>query len=659
MYIEPHKTYAIMKFSLALLFSVCSTILFAQDIEFKPVPSWVNPIESPEKSNFSKYDISSGSYISLYDMQVNLDEEADFMHQTINIISTAGITSASQIYISYDSSYQKIDFHYLYIWRNGKKIDRTEELSFEPLTNENNLDAGIYTGLITAYDILEDIRKDDKIEYAYTLVGDNPIFENSRYRFLPLENNNPVDLLYIRLLTHKNNYWQYRISNKERFEIKEYTEKSHKNLEIEQKDIEACFLEETSPVWHIPYAYFEVSSNKNWEEISNWAASIFTLTKAQDYTEVFNDYVDRTDSKEKQINDVINFVQNDIRYMGIESGIGSIKPYSPNEVLSQRFGDCKDKSLLLVELLKEMGIKEAYPALVSTTMQHGIDNLLPTGHLFDHCIVYFKHDEKPYWIDPTQSSQGGNYTTKVAFDYGKALIVKQGEKSLHEMHINDTISKTIVYETLDISDFNKPGTLKVVTELYGANADFMRNILEYYSLKEVTEQFKSMYAPLFPNIYEEERIRIKDDTENNILTLTEWYILRDLWNEGTGINSQEISTAYEPVNLYSYISYITCDEKKNPIQVPYPSRFVQTTEIKLPNFLFIHMEPETINNPAFRFSKTTKLSDLKTIVLNYNYRAITKEITPQEFLDVCNDMNAILRKINIKLSFPKPKNWKE
>ena len=40
------------------------------------------------------------------------------------------------------------------------------------------------------------------------------------------------------------------------------------------------------------------------------------------------------------MNAVINFVQNDIRYMGIEQGIGSIKPFTPEQVVKQRFGDC-------------------------------------------------------------------------------------------------------------------------------------------------------------------------------------------------------------------------------------------------------------------------------------------------------------------------------
>ena len=45
-----------------------------------------------------------------------------------------------------------------------------------------------------------------------------------------------------------------------------------------------------------------------------------------------------------------------------EVGIGGYRPHPPQQVMERRWGDCKDKALLLVDLLREAGI-EAYPAL--------------------------------------------------------------------------------------------------------------------------------------------------------------------------------------------------------------------------------------------------------------------------------------------------------
>ena len=174
--------------------------LRSQKFEICDVPAWVKNVDPPAGSKVSKYDVSSGVYTSLYNNQINFGEEADFTRCIVNILTHGGVTNASQIYISYDTSYQHLQFHYLYIWRNGKKIDRTNELSLETLNNETGLQSGIYTGLITAYDILEDVRKDDRIEYAYTIFRSNPIFNKKQYRFIPLETESPIDLFSVRIM---------------------------------------------------------------------------------------------------------------------------------------------------------------------------------------------------------------------------------------------------------------------------------------------------------------------------------------------------------------------------------------------------------------------------------------------------------------------------
>ncbi len=47
---------------------------------------------------------------------------------------------------------------------------------FKVLQNEKDLSKFIYSGTYDAFLLLEDVRKGDRIEYAYTIKGDNPIF---------------------------------------------------------------------------------------------------------------------------------------------------------------------------------------------------------------------------------------------------------------------------------------------------------------------------------------------------------------------------------------------------------------------------------------------------------------------------------------------------
>ena len=80
---------------------------------------------------------------------------------------------------------------------------------------------------------------------------------------------------------------------------------------------------------------------------------------------------------------VLQLVQREIRYLGIEVGAGSHAPCAPALVCQRRFGDGKDKALLMVALLEALGV-EAAPALVDTDVDADLlesnDFLPPPPH---------------------------------------------------------------------------------------------------------------------------------------------------------------------------------------------------------------------------------------------------------------------------------------
>jgi len=80
-----------------------------------------------------------------------------------------------------------------------------------------------------------------------------------------------------------------------------------------------------------------------------------------------------------------NFVQNDIRYVAIELGIGGQQPHPAAEVFTHRYGDCKDKVTLLSTMLKEIGI-ESYYVLINTE-RGSVTAATPPNLAFDHAIL--------------------------------------------------------------------------------------------------------------------------------------------------------------------------------------------------------------------------------------------------------------------------------
>lgn len=62
---------------------------------------------------------------------------------------------------------------------------------------------------------------------------------------------------------------------------------------------------------------------------------------------------------------VSGYLQQKIRYVGIEIGIGGLRPHSAEEVFTHQYGDCKDKATLLISMLDDVGIRATW-VLVDT-----------------------------------------------------------------------------------------------------------------------------------------------------------------------------------------------------------------------------------------------------------------------------------------------------
>ncbi len=112
-------------------------------------------------------------------------------------------------------------------------------------------------------------------------------------------------------------------------------------------------------------------------------------------------------------------VQREVRYVAVEVGIGGYRPSPPAETFERRWGDCKDKALLLIDLLAEVGIP-AHPALVMLADGDRVDAEFPAPGQFNHLIVAVPAAAVAasptdavaggyLFVDPTQSAGGARW----------------------------------------------------------------------------------------------------------------------------------------------------------------------------------------------------------------------------------------------------------
>lgn len=136
---------------------------------------------------------------------------------------------------------------------------------------------------------------------------------------------------------------------------------------------------------------------------------------------------------------LLGFAQREVRYVAVEVGIGGYRPSPPAETLGRRWGDCKDKAFLLIDLLAEAGIP-AYPALIGVGGPEPLVPELASPFQFDHMIVAVAADglgaapadgvsEGYLFVDPTDPA--GSVGWLPPADRGRlALVVREGGSAL-------------------------------------------------------------------------------------------------------------------------------------------------------------------------------------------------------------------------------------
>lgn len=253
-------------------------------------------------------------------------------------------------------------------------------------------------------------------------------------------------------------------------------------------------------------------------------------------------------------------------------------PHSPSLVFSRRFGDCKDKSLLLVTVLNALNI-EAWPALVNTEARHMLDEYQPTPLAFNHVIVQAKIGNRVYWVDPTISLQRGSIERLYNPEYKRALVVREGNKDLEEIAPEaPQHNRTEVNETYTALRFDEPALLEVATIYYGKDADEMRAAIAEQALEELGKSYLNFYSRTDSRITSDGLPKIADDQAKNVLIVTENYHIPGFWNDRS---RRFISGA-----INRKLARPSVSRRSMPLAIPYQLSITDTIQVHLPRGVF-------------------------------------------------------------------------
>jgi len=156
-----------------------------------------------------------------------------------------------------------------------------------------------------------------------------------------------------------------------------------------------------SDVHAVPVITF--STGASWHEVAQAYHKIVAARLAEaDVRELTSRLTKGRNTPEAKAEAIVEYLNREIRYTGVEFDQSSVIPHSTAEVLKHKYGDCKDKSLLLAALLRAAGIN-ANLALLNAGERVDVPAELPGMGLFDHAIVYVP-GSPALWIDATDTN---------------------------------------------------------------------------------------------------------------------------------------------------------------------------------------------------------------------------------------------------------------
>ncbi len=600
----------------------------AATVSIGPVPAWVAEAADADLHAPASAAKDAEAWL-LVDSQVNIASAACYERYVTEMRTSEAVQNGSTVIVDYDPSFERVVFHRIDIVRDGKRSPRLSRGDIQLLRRETSLESQMLDGTLTATVVLQDVRPGDRLDVAYTVRGFNPVlggrYEDEFYGGWA----DPVGRVRVRILAPVGRPLRFG-AFAGAVEPVETVRGSTVEYLWELADTPTIPEEDLTPSWHVAGPWLQVSEFGDWNEMRRWAQTLFPAAVVPDeLARLAEGWQKLHAAPEDRALAALDWMQKNIRYVGIELGAGSYRPSPPVTVAARRFGDCKDQVHLLCALLERMGI-EAAPVLVSTWGGPLVAGLLPSPLPFDHVIARVVLGGRAVLVDPTNSTQRGPLADRFVPDYGHGLLVADGAQDLIAMSPHQGVAPEVeIMERLRAGGRGEPADLTVVTTARGGAADDTRWQFASSRLEQIATSYLNYYASRYPGIESAGELVYEDDEAANVFRVTERYRIPTLWNEEDG-------EAWADVTADAIIDEIPQSEtmiRTTPLWVDHPRRVVQRMEVELPEEWPDYSESETFSNAAFELKVDQRVSG-RSATISYDYRSLAAEVPVAQVPDV-------------------------
>lgn len=570
-------------------------------VRHDPLPVWAQPLAGIPASESHK----ESRVVRLGETQFYAGAKPSFLvNYALQANDSSALGSLGQLSLGFDPAYQKLHLHRLMIVRGSESIDITDKASIRFLQREAGLEEGMYTGKVSVVMLIEDVRVGDTVQMVYSIDGQNPVFAGVYAEDIVWDSTIPVDLERVWFISPlgKKIQWQ---------QLGDYIERPLKPMVLEENGLRKLKFEEShltgidpepyTPSNYLPYRYLQFSEYADWNAVARWADTLFPpVTLLSPEMAAVVEKLRTLPTQEEQAAAALQWVQDNVRYFSVSLGESSHMPHAPSEVVQKRYGDCKDKTYLLVTLLRALNI-DARPVLVNLWSPEYPKRLLPTATAFDHVIVQASINSRIYYLDGTRIEQHSPLTAiSPVMPGASALVVDSATKNLTSLpspKAGEMVADALE-ERFTVTRLGGDGQLVVKQTLRGAEAEVMRLGFSHTSNDKLKKGLQTPYEKQFPGIEMVGDPEIEDNLQDNSFSYSVKFNIPHIATEKDGA----WFIRYHPGSLFDAWNVPRAVKRNFPVVQPHPAYAYQyRVSVQWPDNVSAMEDPATkhIKNDFF------------------------------------------------------------
>lgn len=323
----------------------------------------------------------------------------------IKVQSEAGVQQMGQIAIGYSSANEKLTVDAVRVHKPDGSVVTAGAEAVQDLSAPIQREAPVYTDFRQKHVTVRGLRPGDTLEYRITTEVHTPLApghfwleHNFIKNVIVLDETLTVDMpasrspkvktqpghdpRVVETAGRKQLIWKSQRLEKDDDEGDDEKPRKRRNKKDEPPAV-------------------QLTTFQSWEEVAKWYAALESERVApSDAIRAKAEELTRGRATElEKLHALYDYVAKNFRYVSLSFGVGRFQPHSAADVLSNQYGDCKDKHTLLASLASAAGL-QASPVLIHS--QRKLQPDLPSPSQFDHVISAVSLGSgETIWLDTT------------------------------------------------------------------------------------------------------------------------------------------------------------------------------------------------------------------------------------------------------------------